>query len=94
MPVHVWAAGALVVIAVVVLLRALVNKLPSKRPPIFEEVPFIGGLLGFIDSPIKLARRGYDALGEVSPRARFQTTLRCSAESLGARPQQSKITNC
>ena len=65
MAVFSWAAGLLLAAAAVVLLRALLHRLPSNRPPIFEEIPFIGGILGFIDSPIKLARRGYDALGEV-----------------------------
>ena len=33
--------------AVLVLLRLLVNFLPGKTPPIFEGIPYIGGILKF-----------------------------------------------
>ena len=63
-PAYVYAAGILLALALLLLVRAVVNKFPGKKPPIFEEIPLIGGLVGFMQSPVGLARRGYDALGE------------------------------
>ena len=64
-PAYVWLAVIVLVLALLVLIRAVQNKFPGKKPPVFEEIPFIGGIMGFVQSPISLARRGYDALGEV-----------------------------
>jgi hypothetical protein len=64
-PAYVYVFWIMLGLAVVVLIRAVLNKFPGKRPPIFEEIPFLGGIIGFVQSPIDLGRRGYDALGEV-----------------------------
>lgn len=64
-PLHVYLLGIAFVLAAAILLRAVLNKWTGRKPPIFEEIPFVGGIAGFIKSPIALAQRGYDALGEV-----------------------------
>jgi hypothetical protein len=65
LPWYVYIAGVALLLSLAVLLRAILNKFPGNRPPIYEEIPFIGGLVGFIKSPIELASRGYRAVGEV-----------------------------
>lgn len=67
LPWYAYLAGFGLVVALVVLVRAVLHKFPGNRPPVYEEIPFIGGLVGFIRSPIQLATRGYKAVGEVSP---------------------------
>ena len=67
-PWYTYLAGFLLLIALAVLLRAALHKFPGNRPPIYEEIPFVGGIVGFIRSPIQLATRGYKAVGEVSSR--------------------------
>jgi hypothetical protein len=47
-PVQLVLVGAAVLFAAAVLGRLIFNGLPSKRPPVFEGIPFIGGLLKFI----------------------------------------------
>ncbi|KAL3157764.1 hypothetical protein ABBQ32_012190 [Trebouxia sp. C0010 RCD-2024] len=47
------------------ILRLITNCLPSQRPPVFEGIPFIGGLLKFVQGPNKLLDRGYKKHGEV-----------------------------
>ncbi len=42
-----YAASALIVVASAVVLRLLFNSLHGKTPPVFEGVPYIGGLLKF-----------------------------------------------
>ena len=42
-----YAAFTLVVVFSVVALRLISNKLPSKAPPVFEGLPFIGGIIKF-----------------------------------------------
>lgn len=64
-PWYVYCSFAALAAAAIVLVRAILNRLPGKKPPIFEEIPFIGGLVGFIKSPIELGKRGHDAVGEV-----------------------------
>jgi hypothetical protein len=64
-PAYVSVAAVLFAVALLFLHRVIANACPGKRPPIFEEIPFIGGLIGFLKGPIDLARRGYDACGEV-----------------------------
>ena len=41
------AAFTLVVVLSVIALRLITNKLPSKGPPVFEGLPFIGGIIKF-----------------------------------------------
>jgi myosin-crossreactive antigen len=65
MPFHIWTAGIVLLVAALALIRAISNRFQGTKPPIFEEFPFIGGLMGFIKSPVDLARRGYIAMGEV-----------------------------
>jgi hypothetical protein len=65
-PASVYAAGLFLFMALAVLVRAISNRFPGQRPPIYEEIPFIGGILGFSKSPVQLAQRGYRSLGEVS----------------------------
>jgi hypothetical protein len=64
-PAYVWAAGIVLALTLLILARSVSNRFHGARPPVFEEIPFLGGIWGFINSPIGLARRGYDALGEV-----------------------------
>jgi hypothetical protein len=66
LPWYVYLAGVGLLISLIVLLRAVLHKFPGNRPPVYEEIPFIGGVIGFIRSPIQLATRGYKAVGEVS----------------------------
>ncbi len=42
-----YAAFTLVVVLSVIALRLISNKLPSKAPPVFEGLPFIGGIIKF-----------------------------------------------
>lgn len=58
------------IVSAVIAASLLVGKLfdavrGTKRPPIFEGVPFIGGLLKFIRGPWKLLNEGYKLHGEV-----------------------------
>ncbi len=47
-----------------VLGNTVINSL-QKRPPVFEGIPFIGGLLKFVvDKPMKLMTEGYAKYGE------------------------------
>ena len=64
-PPYVYLLGLAFALTLVIFLRAVSNKWTGKRPPIFEEIPFVGGIIGFVQSPIALARRGFEALGEV-----------------------------
>lgn len=66
LPWYAYVAGFVLVLSLAVLLRAVLHKFPGQRPPVYEEMPFVGGLVGFIRSPIQLATRGYNAVGEVS----------------------------
>lgn len=51
--------------AVLVVLRLAINYLPGNTPPIFEGIPFIGGILKFLKGPLKLIDEGYKRHGEV-----------------------------
>ena len=64
-PCYVYCSVAALAVAVMIFARAVANKFPGRKPPVFEEIPFIGGLLGFISSPIELGKRGHQAVGEV-----------------------------
>jgi sterol 14alpha-demethylase len=66
LPWYAFLAGLGLLFSLAVLLRAVLHKFPGNRPPVYEEIPFIGGLIGFVRSPIELATRGYKAVGEVS----------------------------
>lgn len=62
--------GVIALGAVVVGLAALVGRLlqyamPGKMPPIFEGIPFIGGLMKFARGPWELMTEGYATCGEV-----------------------------
>lgn len=46
-PVVLVALGSAVLILALAVGRVLFNLLPSKRPPVWEGLPFIGGLLKF-----------------------------------------------
>ncbi|EIE21542.1 sterol 14 desaturase [Coccomyxa subellipsoidea C-169] len=46
-------------------LRLISNSLPTKAPPIFEGLPFIGGIMKFASGPMKLMADGYEKYGEV-----------------------------
>lgn len=54
-----------VVFASMCLFRLLAGFMDSKRPPIFEGIPFIGGVLKFAEGPMKLMADGHKACGEV-----------------------------
>ena len=64
-PIYVNLAAIVLGFALIVLYRSISNAFTGKRPPIFEEFPFIGGFMGFVKDPVDLARRGYEACGEV-----------------------------
>lgn len=49
---------------VLIVLRLAVNYLPGKTPPIFEGIPFIGGILKFSKGPLTLIDEGYKLHGE------------------------------
>lgn len=46
-------------------LRLLANRVPSQSPPVFEGIPFIGGVLKFVQGPKQLLEQGYKKYGEV-----------------------------
>lgn len=58
-------AAALILAASLIVGRVLLNAFPGKRPPVFEGIPFIGGLLKFSKGPYKLMEAGYAKHGEV-----------------------------
>ncbi len=41
------AAGTLLLLAGLVLIRLVSNALPGKLPPVFEGLPYVGGILKF-----------------------------------------------
>nr|QKY15112.1 sterol 14 desaturase (STE14) [Polytomella parva] len=45
--------------------RIIYNNLPSKRPPIFEGIPYVGGLIKFASGPWNLVQDGYKNFGEI-----------------------------
>lgn len=45
--------------------RLVLRGLASKAPPVFEGVPFIGGLIKFAQGPMKLMADGFKSCGEV-----------------------------
>lgn len=55
-------AAAFVALAVI---RILANAFHGNKPPIFEGIPFVGGLMKFAGGPWKLMHTGYEQLGEV-----------------------------
>eukprot|EP00877_Chromochloris_zofingiensis_P002450 jgi/Chrzof1/12205/Cz06g25080.t1 len=63
---HLELPVALACLAVVSLLlgRVLQNQFSGSRPPVFEGIPFIGGLLKFIGGPMRLMETGYATYGE------------------------------
>ncbi|PNW86578.1 hypothetical protein CHLRE_02g092350v5 [Chlamydomonas reinhardtii] len=63
-PVVLVALGSAVLILALAVGRVLFNLLPSKRPPVWEGLPFIGGLLKFTGGPWKLLENGYAKFGE------------------------------
>eukprot|EP00891_Asterochloris_glomerata_P008191 jgi/Astpho2/8191/e_gw1.00120.216.1_t len=60
-----YAAFTLGVVLSVIVLRLISNKLPSKAPPVFEGLPFIGGIIKFAQGPMRLMDEGYKRYGEV-----------------------------
>eukprot|EP01023_Acetabularia_acetabulum_P044970 TRINITY_DN4543_c2_g2_i4.p1 TRINITY_DN4543_c2_g2~~TRINITY_DN4543_c2_g2_i4.p1 ORF type:complete len:487 (-),score=100.37 TRINITY_DN4543_c2_g2_i4:612-2072(-) len=48
-----------------IVLRYVQNTLVGKRPPIFEDIPYIGGMLQFAKGPLPLFTEGYARFGEV-----------------------------
>ncbi|KXZ44315.1 hypothetical protein GPECTOR_69g408 [Gonium pectorale] len=58
------ASGAVLFLALMVG-RLLFNNLPGKRPPVFEGIPYIGGLIKFAKGPWNLLEEGYAKHGEV-----------------------------
>lgn len=67
-PWYVYFSFVALGLAMIIFARAVSNKFPGKQPPIFEEIPFIGGIMGFVKNPIDLGKRGYSAVGEVRNR--------------------------
>ncbi|GFR40145.1 hypothetical protein Agub_g701 [Astrephomene gubernaculifera] len=58
-------AGSAVLFLTLVVGRLLFNGIPGKRPPVFEGIPYVGGLLKFAKGPWKLLHEGYAKYGEV-----------------------------
>jgi sterol 14-demethylase len=58
-------AAILVVFATLLIGRVVLNSMPGKTPPVFEGIPFVGGLLKFIEGPMTLMTNGYAKFGEV-----------------------------
>lgn len=56
---------ALVCILIAIVVRRLLSEVPSSNPPLYETVPFVGGLLSFLKGPLNLVHNGYIAKGEV-----------------------------
>ncbi len=48
------ALGAIIVLVSVIVGRLLQNSLPGNRPPVFEGVPFIGGLMKFVGVSVQM----------------------------------------
>lgn len=63
-PVALLATAAAAVVALV-MIRIMANTFHGSKPPIFEGIPFIGGLMKFAGGPWKLMHTGYEQLGEV-----------------------------
>eukprot|EP00798_Chlamydomonas_sp_ICE-L_P003621 gene3621-13706_t len=59
------AVGLLVIIAAAVVGKLVMNRVVGKTPPIFEGIPFIGGLIKFVKGPMGLMTDGYALCGEV-----------------------------
>lgn len=60
-----WPLAALITFASFILARIISNALPRKTPPVFEGIPYVGGLLKFISGPINLMTEGFKKHGEV-----------------------------
>ncbi|KAK9794631.1 hypothetical protein WJX73_002662 [Symbiochloris irregularis] len=60
-----WPAVTLVVLASVVVLRVITNHITLNGPPVFEGLPFVGGILKFLQGPMQLMKGGYQKYGEV-----------------------------
>ncbi|GLI64117.1 hypothetical protein VaNZ11_007292 [Volvox africanus] len=63
-PQLVLGASTVLLLALVVG-RLLFNKFPGKRPPVYEGIPYVGGLIKFSKGPWKLLHDGYAKFGEV-----------------------------
>ncbi|CAL8469499.1 g9040 [Coccomyxa elongata] len=64
LPILYVGATAIFLLAIAAL-RLISNSLPSKAPPVFEGLPFIGGIVKFASGPMKLMSDGYKQYGEV-----------------------------
>ncbi|KAG1666372.1 hypothetical protein FOA52_007910 [Chlamydomonas sp. UWO 241] len=64
-PVLVLGAAVCTLITVVVMRHLSHTLLLGNRPPVFEGIPLIGGLLKFIKGPMSLMTEGYATLGDV-----------------------------
>jgi hypothetical protein len=65
------AVGTLVFLLAVVVLRAAGNQLNTKAPPVFEGVPFVGGIIKFVQ-----------ARPSPGPGLEFSTALACMSKLL------------
>lgn len=86
-------ALAIAAVALLVLTRVASNRMPGRRPPVFEDVPFVGGLLGFLKGPIGVAEEGYRRFGEVCGRrakARPGPALHACAACPGAAASRAR----
>ncbi|KAK9831328.1 hypothetical protein WJX81_002868 [Elliptochloris bilobata] len=64
-PAALYLVGTFVFLLAVAALRVISNQLNAKAPPVFEGVPFLGGILKFVQGPMKLMAEGYARHGEV-----------------------------
>ena len=71
-PVQLAVLGSLLFVVLAFVGRVTYRNLPSKRPPILEGVPYIGGLLKF--AGVRVARRG--------------RCLRCRTNASSRRPRR------
>ena len=84
------AVGA--ALAALVVFRLLQNRLHGKYPPVFEGVPFIGGLLKFagVSVPVGGGRRGRRA-GGLAPRNRRVCVRAIATRRPAARGKRARI---
>jgi sterol 14-demethylase len=60
----VLASGIVIFLSVLVLL-SLMTRRNGKAPPTLRTIPVIGGVLKFMEGPLKLVKEGYEKHGDV-----------------------------
>ncbi|KAK9811423.1 hypothetical protein WJX72_003728 [[Myrmecia] bisecta] len=66
LPAPLFYVGATVLLLVsLLILRVASNHMTFKAPPVYEPIPFVGGLIKFVQGPMRLMSDGYRSKGEV-----------------------------